>query len=106
VRGLRGPLGGPGALCGLPGAAAGAAAGTEGGVTCEFRDGMVLCRGPRTRAEPTVYQRSAGYCTGCRKRRVQTLIAHVPIEPSYYGPHFTWRCPCGKDMSAPGWEEA
>jgi len=73
-------------------------------VSCSFLPGMVVCRGPRTRPELTSIQRSAGWCTACRRRRVLTLVGHWPIEPSYYGPHFTWTCSCGNAMSAPDWE--
>jgi hypothetical protein len=74
-------------------------------VTCShLPGGVVICRGPKTEAVPTKTQRSAGYCQDCKRRRVQTLVGHWPIVPSYYGPHLTWRCPDGHDAPAPGWE--
>ena len=61
--------------------------------------------GPRLEARPTEIQRSASWCRRCRRYRVQTLTAMVPIEPSYYGPHYVWSCPCGGSKSAPEYGE-
>lgn len=74
-------------------------------MTCARIGSIHLCHGPATEAHPTGIQQSAAYCPKCRKRRVLDLVAHVPIEPSYYGPTYSWDCPCGGRKYAPGWGE-
>lgn len=67
-------------------------------------EGAVVCTGPKTEAQRTGRKISAAYCPACKHRTVLELVAHWPIEPSYYGPHFTWTCECGGEKPAPGWD--
>ena len=73
-------------------------------MTCHHIDGAVICRGPATEVHPTGRKVSAAYCPTCKQRTVLELVALVPIEPSYYGPEFRWRCECGGMKHAPGWD--
>lgn len=70
----------------------------------EFMSSLHIHHGPRTKPQATDIQKSA-YCPKCKRRRVLTLTAHVSVEPSHYGPHFTWNCQCGGSKSAPGWSD-
>ena len=39
---------------------------------------------------------SAKWCRRCKRKLVHKEVMLYDSEPSYYGPIFTWECPCGQ----------